>query len=201
MQLYSAVSVKNPNTGVDWTATEINDLIGGCHAGDVASFGAAYLDMVYAEILYEGGGTKSIGNAPLERESSVSCANTIISVARPAPVTGTVQTIQLYLATAVTACRVGVFYNVSGNNYSTRAWHDVGALDAGYHSVTVNLSVTAGDVIGIYADGSVEADFGVSASLDGYKQSVPGGNQIPATSVEFGAATARVISLRGIIFS
>ncbi len=197
MVRYSAVSVKNPNTGNDWTVAEINALVGGCHAGNAASFGDVYLDQVYAEILYGGGGTSQMGNAPLDRETNVSCGNTLLA-SRPVSVGGTLKTVDLYAATDLTSVRVAVFYNVSGDVWATRGWIDVGSVLTGYYSVDCNIAVQAGDRIGIYASGSIEADFGVSATYDGYYTS--SGNVIPTLSAVFSGPTARVISIRGTVF-
>jgi len=188
IDLRAAGMTKNPNTGLGWTADEVDAMCAGCYAGDVASFGTAALDQVLVEVYPEGDGVDIVGATPI-----------------PAPADGYVRKVQIYLYTECTNIKVATFFNVSGNNYSTRSWQALtGTYSAGFHTLSVNLECSTGDLIGIFSDGMIEADATWNALNIGAWKAVAGGDKIPCTNEEFENAKTQLndmlISIRGIIY-
>jgi len=132
-----------------------------------------------------------MGNAATDRASSTSFANTWIDRNNPANATGTITSIEIYIATAVTGLDIGIFYVESGDTLSTRDDVTIGALGAGYHQVDVDLDVVLGDYIGYTKDtGTVDVGSDVSTG-EWYVD----GDYVPCTSKAFTQYANRVHSL------
>lgn len=93
----------------------------------------------------------------------------------------------------MTGVKVAIFYLVSGNNLSTRAYHSIGDVSVGYHSYIVDLDVEAGDLIGIhFSSGGVSRD---NITSWGYYTTI--GDYIPCEDYGFSVYADRIISLHG----
>lgn len=86
---------------------------------------------------------------------------------------------------AMQDCSVATFFNVGGNNYSTRDHELIGNVPVGKQAFDVDIEVNAGDFLGLYQ----------SFALGGLSRKFYGGDmmlaskQIPCTNVTFGITT------------
>lgn len=137
----------------------------------------------------------TIGPAAINRASITASGNTVLDLANPANASGTITSIDIYVATRTTTTQVGIFYLVSGSQYKCRsATAALGSLAAGLNTINVSLAVEAGDVIGIYHTGGGidRADTGgSSAYYTGNTCTV--GNQTTYTT----SGQARIVSVHG----
>ncbi|GAH66116.1 unnamed protein product, partial [marine sediment metagenome] len=114
----------------------------------------------------------------------------------PANESGTITKVYIWARNDCTSVDIGIFYNISGNNFSTRSHTTIGPVTAGSEQeFDVNLAIEAGDYIGFYEiDGELERD---NSGGSGYWYKVA--NQIPADNYPFTDATStgRIIHLYG----
>ncbi len=134
----------------------------------------------------------NIGSPAINRGSYTSSGYTLVDKAVPADGSGTITSVEIYVAGAMLNAEVATFYIVSGNNLSTRDNETIGSIAEGYSQHEVDLEVEEGDYIGIfYTDGYIDRDnFGIGNWFFGT-------DKIPCINQPFGVDTDRTISLRG----
>ncbi len=207
-KLHISALVKNPNTGNKWTASEINDAKFGFYLDSTASFGVSMVDQLFVEIYPEAGATEIVGTTPISRNSSYTVTNTVINLAHPSPVSGSVRQVELYVHTGMTGVKIGTFYKVGGDYppsngyYTCRDWQSIGDLSTGLQSFEITLTIHAGDFIGIYGTaGAISVDYGFNEEESAIR-SVGGGDKIPCTNEEFEpTANTYILSIRGIVYN
>ncbi len=135
----------------------------------------------------------TVGNAAIDRASRAPANYTHIDKVNPANGTGTIDTVAVYIYTAVSSAKVGIFYVVSANNLTCRSYANLGALSVGLNTITgLSLAVQTGDYIGIYIAGG-EMDRADSGGANWVKS----GDNIPCTNLDFGTPGTRLYSLSG----
>ena len=105
--------------------------------------------------------TITVGDAAIDRASSLSFGNTYMSLGNPANAGGILDTAEVWAATSISGLRVGTFYLVSGTTYKCRDSMTIGSVTAGAKQTFTGLSlaVQQGDFIGCYfTGGSIERD-------------------------------------------
>jgi hypothetical protein len=200
--------VTNPHTNLKWTTSQISGVIAGVYFGSCASYGTCIVDKLWLEVYPEGIGTHIVGLTPIDRYTSATVSSTAICLSHPSTVKGTVRLVQVYLATAMTAFKIGVFYKVSGDAppgngfYTSRASWNVGALDAGFHEIMVAMPIMSGDFIGCWGTGgALEADYAFNQE-EAAIVAVGGGDKTACVNAEFTPASYQYApSIRGIIYS
>lgn len=137
-----------------------------------------------------------IGNEAIDRPSGINFGSTYVDKITPANDTGIIESVEIFCQTAMTGCKVGIFYRPDPigfpNKLSTRSYIDIGIVNIGYNIFQVNLNVNTGDFIGIY--------FGVGridVTLEGVGIWWTPGNQIPCTNYSFTVTANRKMSLKG----
>lgn len=109
--------------------------------------------------------------------------NTFIDLTNPANANGIIKKIDVWATNVnLTGLKVGIFYLVSGTNYSTRSYVDIGAVVANSKKTfNVNLTVEEGDYIGWYEPtGWLEM-----TNTGGMSQWYKFGDHIPCSNVTF----------------
>jgi len=141
-------------------------------------------------------GAISVGSAATSRSSNQSIAGfTFIDINVPSDGTGKITSVDIYPATSdVVNPLIAIFYNVGGNNYSTRSYTQITGTFAvgGVRTIAVSLNVVIGDFIGIVQSGGSGR-----LSSDGAANSVyyPGIG-IPAVNLGF-TPIIKTLSLHG----
>ncbi|MGA7677989.1 MAG: hypothetical protein WCA51_06420, partial [Dehalococcoidia bacterium] len=99
--------------------------------------------------------TITVGDAAIDRASSLSFGNTYMSLGNPANAGGILDTAEVWAATSISGLRVGTFYLVSGTTYKCRDSMTIGSVTAGAKQTFTGLSlaVQQGDFIGCYFTG------------------------------------------------
>ncbi len=94
----------------------------------------------------------AVGNEAINRASATSAGNTVVILDGSAiAATGVITAFNLYVATATTGTKVGIFYLVSGTTYMCRSAYTAGNLGTGLNQLTgLNLRCVIGDRIGYY---------------------------------------------------
>ena len=138
-----------------------------------------------------------IGSPATDRASSNGLGTyTHIIAENPANASGTITSVEIWFNVGVGALEglwVATFYNVSGNNFSTRDTVSLGEASAGYNAFEVGLNVEGGDYIGIFAGGGR-----IDTTWSGDGAWYLAGNQIPCTNVTFAFEAGFTFSLYGI---
>jgi len=135
-----------------------------------------------------------IGTSAINRNAALAHPKTIILKANPANATGRITQIQVYSDQGFTNLQIGIFDKVGTNQFTTRSYHNVGAIGSGYREITVNLDVEAGDYIGCFYDGYA---FEItSGGTDGYWYKT--GDYIPCTATTFTSKALYAFSLYGV---
>ncbi len=94
-----------------------------------------------------------VGSGAIDRPSYENPANTLIDLANPATLTGTLISVEIWAHSNLTGLRVGTFYLVSGTTYKCRDSETIGAVTAGSkQTFSVSINIEAGDFIGCYFD-------------------------------------------------
>jgi len=135
----------------------------------------------------------TMGNEPIWRNTSVGLGYTFISSKNPANADGRIKQIELYTAPGGGNFTIGIFNNVVSNVFSTRSYIDLGSIDTGYSSHSVDLEVKEGDYIGFYsANGSIVVENNPGEYW------VLSGDKIPCENVTFNFRTFfTLLSLKG----
>lgn len=135
-----------------------------------------------------------VGEAAINRADTIS-ARTIVFKNNPANLSGTITSVEIYAASALTACEFASFYVVSGDNLSTRDNVTIGDVSVGYTQHGVSFEIQAGDYIGIYFSGGyLDAE---TTGGDGVWYSGSGVDLIPCTNQLFSTTTGYILSLYG----
>jgi len=133
-----------------------------------------------------------VGSAAIDRDSTASYGYTRVDQANPANATGQITSVDIWAASDMSNCEIGIFYVVSGTNLSTRDNETIGAVASGSkQTFAVTINVTSGDYIGWYATGGTieRRDTGGSGVW------AVSGDQMPCTNVTFSNYLADSISL------
>ena len=113
-------------------------------------------------------------------------AKTHISKVNPANETGRLTKVTIDARWyAMQGCEVATFFNVGGNNYSTRDHEVIGNVPVGKHLFNVDIEVNAGDFLGLYQSFALGA---LSRKFSG-NDMVIASKQIPCTNVTFSTST------------
>jgi hypothetical protein len=103
-----------------------------------------------------------VGPGATDRASTISGANyTDIDLGNPANGTGSLDTVEIWANTALSNCKVGTFYLVSGTTYKCRDSATLGTVTAGSKQTFTGLAleVQTGDYLGNhYTAGTLERD-------------------------------------------
>ncbi|GAG65246.1 unnamed protein product [marine sediment metagenome] len=126
----------------------------------------------------------NMGSTASDRPGTVTAANTWILKDNPAGATGKIARVDIWANTNLTSCDVGIFYIISGTNFTTRDSKALGAITGGLkQTFVVDLDVVTGDYLGIYWTISANAIEYSETGASGmwYKS----GDYIPCTNEEF----------------
>lgn len=140
-----------------------------------------------------------VGTAAINRASELSTGGTtLILKDNPANESGTITSIEIWAATDLANCEIGIFTNVSGTNFTSRSNTTLGAVTSGSKQTFsgLSLAVQTGDYLGIYfSSGTIEM-----ASTGGEGYWYLAGDNIPCsdTTFTYTASTTRILSLYGI---
>ena len=92
-----------------------------------------------------------IGSAAIVRTRKGPTTSTYIFKTNPANETGKITSIEIYAYTTMSNVEVATFFNVSGNNFTTRDTHSIGTVTAGAkRTFVVNMDVHKGDYLGFH---------------------------------------------------
>lgn len=137
-----------------------------------------------------------IGLPTALRDGQTSYNYTYICADNPANAAGRIKKVYIWARNPCTSVKIGIFYLVSGNSFSTRSYTTIGPVAAGSEQeFDVDLAVDIGDYIGFYEkDGALERD---NSGGSGYWYRL--GDDIPCDDVGFvvGLTTHRIIHLHG----
>jgi len=121
--------------------------------------------------------------------SSFAGGSTYITQLNPSNDAGVIDYICIWAAGVVTGVEVASFYNVGGNDYTTRGNVSLANLAVGLNEFSAPgdfaaFNIATGDFIGLYwTDGNVDADSLVSSHLK------LAGDNIPCTAATFAAGS------------
>ena len=136
----------------------------------------------------------------INRNSQYGTLGTIINKNGRALYSGTIKQVRIWANTTLYNCEIATFYNVSGNNFTTRTYQSIGTVTAGaVREITVNLNVQAGDYIGIHCTGG-KIDVNTTGG-DGAWWTSPPDDSIPCVNKAFNYVSGWVISLEGIVIT
>ena len=158
----------------------------------VVAFSSAIIFSLFA---FSGGETD--GHSSYDKYTGpVTSGYTEVDKNNPANESGTVNKVEIFAVSGndMENVEVGIFYIVSGDNLSTRDSEFIGAVVGGsVQTFDVDLTVVAGDVIGIYwTGGRIEQD--TSGAVGDWRKS---GDNIPCTNAAFSFYASRCISIHG----
>ena len=136
-----------------------------------------------------------IGNAAIDRASGQAALYTWVDKINPANADGKITLVEIYAYEAMVNCEVAIFQLVAADTFTTRSNVTLGSVPLGYSSYTVDLSVKAGDYIGIYfTAGGIDRDTVAGLAGYWYKQL----DAIPCTNLGgFTLQPDRILSLFG----
>ena len=133
-----------------------------------------------------------IGSEAVDRTNSIGDVHTLIDKTNPANADGTITEVEIYTNTSYGNFKVGIFYQVSENHFTTRSWVDLGTPGKGYSKHVVSLAVQEGDYIGVCTgSGSIDFDYSGVGWWD------ISSDQIPCTNVEFSYDAGFAVSVKG----
>lgn len=135
-----------------------------------------------------------VGNEAIVRSNSLGLPGyTVIDMNKAADGTGKINLVEVYTTGGMSGCKVAIFFLISGSNYSTRSYINIGNVSVGYSAFPVDLDVEIGDLIGLfYTVGNIRRDFG------GVNVKYYSGDAIPCTNYTFGTGgTPSIISIHG----
>lgn len=137
----------------------------------------------------------TVGNEPIGRSAGAAAGTTWVDKVAPSNGAGIIHTVEMYLGTVVaTDVQVGIFYVVSGNNLTCRAWVDLGGLNPHYQKVTgLSLAVEIGDYIGCWISDTVLSRDNIGTGNWAFS----GQNQMGCVNTAFVFSNNRTISLKG----
>ncbi len=127
-----------------------------------------------------------IGDTAINRGSVTGEGYTYINNGNPANATGTITSVEIWANTNLADVEVATFYLVSGSEntsyYTSRDYEAIGAVTSGSkQTFSVTISVTAGDIIGIYSSsGALERDTSGFTSMN-----MNSSDKIPCTNTSF----------------
>lgn len=98
-----------------------------------------------------------IGAEAIDRDGNLSGGNTLISLDLPANASGAITSVEIWAILALLDVKVGIFYKTNGNTLKCRSAVTIGGVSPGYQTIPVSLAVEAGDYIGMYFSGPLNA--------------------------------------------
>lgn len=135
-----------------------------------------------------------VGAPAIDRDGNADPVKSYVCKENAANVSGVLTHFYIYVSSAITGCKVGVFYTVNGNTLKCRSVHNAGNLGSGYHDLTVSLAISAGDYIGVYVpNGAVEYSTGAGPGI----WYTDGDALVVDNQTVYGVASPRNISLYG----
>lgn len=139
----------------------------------------------------------TMGMGAIDRALNVTSERTYILLGKAANAAGKITKIEIYMYSNENfECKVATFFNVSANNYSTRAWVSlpVPILYGAKRTFDVDLDVEIGDLIGLWCyAGKLERDL-----TGGFGYRYRSGDNIPCVNKDFGILGAdQALSLWG----
>ena len=139
-----------------------------------------------------------IGCEAKVRNSSVSANLTYINKGYPAQYSGAIRQVMIYARTTLSNVQVASFDVVGANRLSTRDYETIGSVSAGYHEYDVNLTVQAGDYIGMYFSAGTMYLSNISGGNGIW---VTNGDQIPCSNYLFTSYNSLDMSLEGVVIT
>lgn len=136
-----------------------------------------------------------IGCSAIDRSTGRNPDTTWVNITNPANDSGIIDTVEIWSWSDLENCEVAIFFVVNGNNLSTRDSVTLGTVTSGSKQTFpgLNLTVMAGDYIGIYyTAGMLECD---GSGFDGIWSCA--GDQIPCANITFSIYSGDAISLYG----
>ena len=131
-----------------------------------------------------------VGSPAVNRSAYYLPGYTFISKNNPANESGTITSVEIYVAQGLSNCEIAIFEEVSTDHYTTRSNVTIGAAAAGYHQYDVSLAVEAGDRIGIYYSGGRLDKIASGGVGHMYKS----GDHIPCTDASFSLESSVTIT-------
>ena len=138
-----------------------------------------------------------IGSAAIKRAFSGPTTSTYIFKTNPANEDGKITSIEIYADATMSNVEVATFFNVSGNNFTTRDTHSIGTVTAGAkRTFTVNMDVHEGDYLGFHMTAG-RFYWNATGGLGYWFYS--GTDKIPCTNETFtlGSGTTYIYSIYG----
>lgn len=139
-----------------------------------------------------------VGSDAIDRTNNESIINyTVINLNNAANETGVITSVEIWLLSGFNAsnAKIGVFYG-SGTTYTCRGYVSIGSITSGSKQTftNLNLPITAGDFIGIYATaGRIERSTSGGNNVLSYP-----GDQTASGAVTYNTSGGSIISLYGI---
>lgn len=109
-----------------------------------------------------------IGSPAINRGGSQASGNTILLLENPANDTGVIDTVEIWVLTAISETVVGTLYLNSGTNYIGRDYESIGTVTSGSKQTFsgLDIDVETGDYIGSYATaGRYKSDYSGYAGI------------------------------------
>ncbi|MBA7588436.1 hypothetical protein ES708_30494 [subsurface metagenome] len=138
-----------------------------------------------------------IGCPAIDRSASITSGYTEVDKNNPANISGTVNKVEIFAVTGndMANVEVGIFYEESANRLTTRDSAFIGTVIGGsVQTFDVNLTVVAGDYIGVYFTGG-RLEYDPSGPVGDWRKA---NDHIPCTNVAFDFYSGRCMSLHGI---
>lgn len=134
-----------------------------------------------------------VGSACSNRALTVGSGYTRMVILNPANLTGTLTNVCIFVNSAISGLKIGIFEHVSSNDYKCTAVHTEGNAGTGEQNIAVSMAINAGDLIGCYfTGGAYDRDSGGN----GYKWAAGDKIILNATNT-FSIASNNTISLYG----
>jgi hypothetical protein len=95
-----------------------------------------------------------VGSAATNRAAATTAGITYIDKANPVDGNGHITNVDLYVASQLSGCKVGIFYTASDvDHFTCRSSVSLGTVATGLRSSSVDLEAKVGDFIGVYSTG------------------------------------------------
>ena len=103
-------------------------------------------------------GAIDVGAAAIDR-AGANGNNSVFDVGNPANATGALSSVEVWLGSNE-HLYIGIFYLVSGSNYTNRSRTDMGTATGGVeHTFSgLNVAITAGDFLATYSNNQIQID-------------------------------------------
>lgn len=96
----------------------------------------------------------NVGSPAIDRNNYYTSGYTDILLANPATEAGIINTVSIYVNSAITGLKVGVFYSTGSGTFRCRSYAAIGNAVVGLNVFSgLNITVNVGDYIGTYFSG------------------------------------------------